>query len=169
MTCATVRIVADTYATVSTSRRSASTSSPESLELEPHPALAPEDVVVPGKIMRKFVPRDLSWFSACRRAPSPIPIVATTHATPMMMPSAVSSERSLLRESARNATFRMFPVFVMASLLPWAAGRTACRLFATGTSERTFPSRNVTIRLACSEMSCSCVMRTTVFPSSFSS
>src|ERR1039457_807505 len=70
MTCATVRIVAETYATVSTSRLSASTSSPERRELEPHPAFAPDDVVVPGKIMRKFVPRDLSWFSAWSRAPS---------------------------------------------------------------------------------------------------
>ena len=76
--------------------------------------------------MRKFVPRDLSWFSACRRAPSPIPIVATTQATPMMMPSAVRSDRSLLRTSARNATFRMLPVFVTVVSAQPPATRRGC-------------------------------------------
>src|SRR5450759_1662761 len=64
--------------------------------------------------MRKFVPRDFNWFSACIRAPSPMPTTATTQATPMMMPSDVRSDRSLLRERARNATLRMFPVLVTA-------------------------------------------------------
>src|SRR5450830_2003239 len=43
-----------------------------------------------------------------------MPTTATTQATPMMMPSAVRSDRSLLRERARNATLRMFPVLVTA-------------------------------------------------------
>src|ERR1019366_10280555 len=47
-----------------------------------------------------------------------MPKTATTQATPMMMPSAVNSERSLLRASARNATLRMFPVFVTAVSRP---------------------------------------------------
>ena len=72
--------------------------------------------------MRKFVPSDLSWFSVWRRAPSPIPIVAMTHATPMMIPSAVRSDRSLLRARARKATFRMLPVFVHAGF-PAATAR----------------------------------------------
>src|SRR5664279_3419630 len=41
-----------------------------------------------------------------------MPTTATTQATPMMMPSAVRSDRSLLRERARKATLRIFPVLV---------------------------------------------------------
>src|ERR1019366_10576561 len=52
------------------------------------------------------------------RAPSPMPTTATTQATPMMMPSAVRSERSLFRESARKATLSMFPVLVTAVSRP---------------------------------------------------
>src|SRR5450755_2980973 len=91
----------------------ASTSASDSFEFAPQPVLAPEEVVVPGKIIRKFVPKDLSWLSACSRAPAPIPMVATTHATPMMIPSAVRSERSLFRPSARKATRRMFDVLLI--------------------------------------------------------
>ena len=69
MTCATVRIEAETYETVETSLRIASTSSSESFELAPKPARAPDDVTLPGITMRKFVPRDLSWFSLWMRAP----------------------------------------------------------------------------------------------------
>src|SRR5512141_1036488 len=112
MTCATVRMEAETYETVDTSRRIASTSSSESFELAPKPARAPDDVTLPGITMRKFVPRDFSWLSACIRAPSPMPTTATTQATPMMMPRAVRRVRILLRERARKATFRMFPVLV---------------------------------------------------------
>src|SRR5512143_1098682 len=118
MTCATVRMEAETYETVDSSRRIASTSSSESFELAPKPARAPEDVTLPGSTIRKFVPRDFSWFSACIRAPSPMPTTATTQATPMMMPRAVRSERSLLRERARKATLRMFPVLVTANIRP---------------------------------------------------
>src|SRR5450755_2746576 len=101
----------------------ASTSSDESFELDPSPAFAPDDVMVPGMTMRKFVPRERSWFSAWMRAPSPMPMVATTQATPMMMPSAVSSERSMFRDIARNATFRMFVAFVTVYLRPDGAVR----------------------------------------------
>src|SRR5450756_81101 len=118
MTCPTVRMDAEMYETLGTSLRIASTSSSESFELEPRPARAPEDVIVPGMTMRKFVPRDFSRSSDQPRAPSPIPTTATTQATPMMMPSAVRSERILFRASARNATLRMFPVLLIAASRP---------------------------------------------------
>src|SRR5450756_1355473 len=102
MTCPTVRMDAEMYETLGTSLRIASTSSSESFELEPRPARAPEDVIVPGMTMRKFVPRDFSRSSDWMRAPSPIPTTATTQATPMMMPSAVRSDRSLLRARAHD-------------------------------------------------------------------
>ncbi len=118
MTCATVRIEAETYATVGTSLRIASTSSSESFELAPNPARAPPDVTLPGSTMRKFVPRDFSRSSLWIRAPSPIPTTATTQATPMMMPRAVRRERILLRASARNATLRMFVAFFEITATP---------------------------------------------------
>src|SRR5664279_4977859 len=118
MICPTVRMDAEMYETLGTSRRIASTSSSESFELDPRPARAPEDVIVPGMTIRKFVPRERSWFSACSLAPSPIPTTATTQATPMMIPSAVRSDRSLLRDSARKATLRVFPVLVTARSSP---------------------------------------------------
>ena len=51
---------------------------------------------------------------------------------------------------------------------PPAPGRAARRRCATGRSSTSLPSRKTTIRLAYSAMSASCVIRTTVLPSSLS-
>src|SRR5450759_1090704 len=57
--------------------------------------------------MRKFEPSELicAWTAAW--APPPTAIIAMTQATPMMMPSAVSVERILLRAIAFKPTFRI--------------------------------------------------------------
>src|SRR5438034_8816259 len=82
----------------------ASTSSSFNFELDPQPPRAPEEVVVPGKTIRKFVPSDVSWDSIETRAPSPMPMVAITQATPMMIPNIVRAARILLRLIARKLT-----------------------------------------------------------------
>ena len=79
---------------------------------------APDCVAMPGKIIRKFVPSEeiCAWIAACepcRRA-----IIAMTQATPMMMPSAVSTDRILLRAIAFMPTFRIVRNFSMASAFP---------------------------------------------------
>jgi len=58
----------------------------------------------PGKIMIMLVP--MLWMMAweARLEPSPMPIIAMTAPTPMMMPSMVSAARSLFAPSARNAS-----------------------------------------------------------------
>src|SRR5262249_37959440 len=95
-----------TYATDGHSARTASTSSSVMVEL-PVKMRAPDCVATPGKIMRKLVPREeiCAWMLAWE--PWPTAIIAITQATPMMMPSAVSVERSLLRAIALRPTFRI--------------------------------------------------------------
>ena len=79
---------------------------------------APDCVAAPGKIMRKLDPSELicAWTAAC--APPPTAIIAMTQATPMMMPSAVRVERSLLRAIAFMPTFRIVRNFSMLRLFP---------------------------------------------------
>ena len=79
-------------------------SSQVSVGSDPAPALAPPDVFAPDDTISTLVPIDANACSTRARAPSPIATIAITAATPMMMPSAVSSDRSLLRSSARSAT-----------------------------------------------------------------
>ena len=79
----------------------------------------------------------------------------------MMMPSAVSVERILLRAIAFMPTFRIVRNF---NMRPQARGGAAMRRFATGRSSTSLPSRKTTTRLAYSAMSGSCVIRTTVLP-----
>ena len=87
-----------------TSVRMARRSSQVSVGSDPAPALAPPDVFAPDDTISTLVPIDANACSTRARAPSPIATIAITAATPMMMPSAVSSDRSLLRSSARSAT-----------------------------------------------------------------
>ena len=80
----------------------------------------------------------------------------------MMMPSAVSAERILLRAIAFMPTFRIVTNLSMVRLPPPAprAGR------ATERSSTSLPSRKRTTRFAYSAMSGSWVIRTIVLPSS---
>ena len=56
--------------------------------------------------MRRLVPIEANAARRGACAPSPMATMAMTAATPMMMPSVVRNERSLLRSSARTATRR---------------------------------------------------------------
>ena len=127
---------------------------------------APDCVATPGKIIRKLVPSDeiCAWIAAC--APCPTPIIAMTQATPMMMPSAVRTERILLRAIAFSPTLRIVRNFSMRPQASAAAPRRGAA--PTGRSSTIRPSRKTTTRCACSAMSGSCVISTTVLPSSFS-
>ena len=53
-----------------------------------------------------FVPMLSICSCTCFCAPWPRLTIAITDATPIMMPSIVSADRTLLRASARNAIFR---------------------------------------------------------------
>ena len=57
----------------------------------------------PALIMIRFVPAELICCSTDVRAPVPIETMLMTAATPMIMPSVVSTVRSLLRDSAMSA------------------------------------------------------------------
>ena len=60
-------------------------------------------VVVPDMTMSRFEPIAANDCSTIALAPSPIATIAITAPTPMMMPSAVRNDRSLLRISALPA------------------------------------------------------------------
>ena len=69
----------------------------------PSPELTPAERLLPAKTSRRFWPRAETSPWILLRAPLPTATMATTEATPMMMPSAVRMERSLFRRSARKA------------------------------------------------------------------
>ncbi len=78
-------------------------SSQVSVGCEPNPPWAPPEVVEPDMTMSRFEPMAANDFSTMAFAPSPIATMAITAPTPMMMPSAVRNDRSLLRISALPA------------------------------------------------------------------
>src|ERR1700682_467354 len=118
----------DTYATEGHSARTAATSSSVSVDC-PEKIRAPDDVDVPGKTIKKFVPREEIWACTAACAPPPTAIIAMTQATPMMIPSAVSVDRSLLRAIAFMPTFR-----IVRNLSIGAQPLAAVRRLATGRS-----------------------------------
>ena len=103
ITCAFVRSCGAAYWTVGTSRWMAARSSQVIVGIEPKPPWAPPDVVVPDMTMSRFDPIAAYDCSTIAFAPSPIATIAITAATPMMIPSAVRNDRSLLRISALPA------------------------------------------------------------------
>jgi hypothetical protein len=112
------------------------------------------------------------WSCTCLLAPWPTPTMAMTAPTPMMMPSMVSAERILLRDSARIAIRRMDTRSITSSQsstvgMVFSMSAARGRSF-TSSSRRIFPSRNTMLRLAKRAMSGSCVTSTIVNPLSFS-
>jgi hypothetical protein len=103
-TCVVETTSSLTLITPGTSRRIASASSIFNVPAPPQPVRIPLDVVLPEKIKITFSPRLAICASTWALAPLPIPTMAMTAPTPMMIPSAVSTERILFRRSARNAT-----------------------------------------------------------------
>jgi hypothetical protein len=62
----------------------------------------------PGRTISRLVPRLLIWSDTARVAPLPTVTIVITAATPMTMPSVVSTERSRLRRISRSASPRVF-------------------------------------------------------------
>ena len=73
---------------------SAAASPVVSVEADPNPPRMPElDVVLPGVMVKRLVPRAAIWEVTCVCAPSPSPTVRITAAIPIMMPSTVRPDR----------------------------------------------------------------------------
>src|SRR5665811_623940 len=65
-----------------------------SVEADPNPPRRPVVLVVlPGEMIRRFVPSASTWAVTCCWAPMPRPTVRITAAIPMRIPSTVSAER----------------------------------------------------------------------------
>src|SRR5690242_17833645 len=75
----------------------------------PQPPHMPPPVKLPEKTVTTFCPRLATCASTWDFAPLPMLTIAMTAPTPMMMPSAVRIERSLLRRRARRATMIVEP------------------------------------------------------------
>lgn len=67
-----------------------------SVFMEPAAGRTPGFLLVPGLTVSRFEPRLEILFSISCRTPYPMDMSAMTAATPMMMPSIVSKDRSLL-------------------------------------------------------------------------
>jgi hypothetical protein len=63
--------------------------------------------------MITFCPRLAICASTCAFAPLPIPTIAMTALTPMIMPRAVRTDRSLFRRSARKAMLNVDPTLIV--------------------------------------------------------
>ena len=120
----------------------------------------------------RLEPRLLIWSSTRACAPAPTATIVMTAATPMMMPSIVSAERSLLMRSAASAMRSVARKFMARPPPPAAATRRAIAAASSGAfgaSTIRRPSRKVSSRDAKAAMSCSCVTTTMVMPLRLSS
>ena len=107
MICAPLRTSGLTAATPGTSRSIARASSTVSVPAPPKPVWTPPRLMLPEKTRMTFWPRAAMRASTWALAPLPMPTMAMTAPTPMMMPSMVRTVRILFRRSARKATLRM--------------------------------------------------------------
>src|SRR6266508_5103568 len=113
-TCVVEATSSLTPMTPGTSRRIASASSILRVPAPPQPVRIPLEVVLPEKMRITFCPRLAICASTCAFAPLPIPTIAITAPTPMMIPSAVNTERILFRRRARNATLSVGAILIRA-------------------------------------------------------
>ena len=102
-TCRTLCSSAAAYRTVGTSVRIAFRSSQVSVGCVPNPPKAPPWLLAPGRTRSMLVPIEAKRLWTRAVAPSPAATVAMTAKTPMMMPSMVRNDRSLLRNRACSA------------------------------------------------------------------
>src|SRR6266516_4316946 len=109
--------------TPGTSRRIASASSIFNVPAPPQPVRIPLEVVLPEKTKITFCPRLAICASTCAFAPLPIPTMAMTAPTPMLIPRAVSTERILFRRNARYATLNVGPIRIVQG---WSDGVPEC-------------------------------------------
>ncbi len=102
MSCVRVVALSATYWISGRSRIASASSGTIFVEL-PAPVRTPCACVLPGEIVMRFVPADLTCSSIVACAPDPSATMAMTAATPMIIPSIVRAVRSLLRPSALKA------------------------------------------------------------------
>src|SRR5579884_1184466 len=93
------------------------TSSRTSVLVLPHPNLRPPKFLEPELTKSMLEPRFAICFCTVWSAPCPIPTIAITAPTPMMMPSMVRTERILFRASARKAICNVESRSINASLV----------------------------------------------------
>ena len=122
-------------------------------------------LVDPGRTMRTFVPIAANACSTCALAPSPMATIAMTAPTPMMMPSVVRNERSLLRRMRAERDAEGVEGVHARPRLRGRAPRGSCRVVRRA---RARPA-STTTREANAAMSGSWVTRTTVIPARQSS
>ena len=67
----------------------------------PKPDRKPPEVVLPGRTRMRLEPMEAIWEAIRSFAPDPIATMAITAATPMIIPSIVRAERSLLARRER--------------------------------------------------------------------
>src|SRR5207248_2660428 len=115
--CAVVLLPGAAAFTAGHSRRIAVMSSYTSVLVAPQPSLSPPRFTVPLDTNSMFEPMAAIWSCTCLLAPCPTPTIAITAPTPMMIPSMVSPERSLLRPSARTAILTMETKSITRSVL----------------------------------------------------
>ena len=133
-------------------------------------AISPELRILPppGRIEIRFVPMDSIRLSTSCFPPSPIAIMVTTAATPMMMPSKVSNVRNQFSRSDENAMPSAAPVEILGKTLTFGGCccpvSTDC-IFAAPVSSTISPSSSFTWRWACSATAGSWVIRIIVTPS----
>ncbi len=111
-TCPVPRSDGAATTTPSTSTAIACASSSVSVCAAPVPSRTPLAVVEPGKTSIRFEPRFFSCSRTRSCAPPPMASIAITAATPMIMPSIVSDDRSLLMRSAFSATRKTIRAFI---------------------------------------------------------
>ena len=104
--------------------------------------------------MMRLEPRLLIWSSTRACAPAPTATIVITAPTPMMMPSIVSAERSLLTRSAASATRSVARKFIGTRPPRGFRRRSRCAASARAgvararlrVSETILPSRNASSR-----------------------
>ena len=101
MTGPVVRIEGEASRTAESSLPIARASAMVSVGVLPKPDRRPPDVVLPGRTRRRLDPTEAIWAEIRSLAPAPIATMAITAATPMIIPSIVSTDRILFARSAR--------------------------------------------------------------------
>ncbi len=113
-TWAVPRTVGVARATAGQSAAIAFASSSDRVWTEPVPSRIPPLVTLPDRTMMMLLPMLRICSSIRAVAPDPTATIAITAATPMMIPSMVRADRSLLTLSALNAILTLARIFTLA-------------------------------------------------------
>ncbi len=119
-TCPRPRTMGATAFTFCTSRMIASKSSGVSVMELPVPKLTPPDAAVPGSTISVLAPMLANESLIALADPAPISTIAITAATPITMPSVVSTARVMFRCSARRPVIMVLNARISRPSLRWA-------------------------------------------------